>query len=166
MGAPFIVHRNSVLSIAVGDFNWATADNVRRSLNGLETSGARNRGEERRFEKTVATPHGLHEQYQNDFTHQSSSAWSRLDRIYCNQHVVEQLDRELRVTALDWREDLSNHRAVGFSRKIPDEAASGRRGVSEAAIKHVDFPRRARLALQDSLKDDPNCSSVERWHYH
>ena len=97
-----------------------------------------------------------------NFTHQSSSARSRLDRIYCNQHVVEQFDRELRVTALDWRKDLSNHRAVGFSRKTPDKAASGRRGVSEAAIKHVDFPCRVKLAWQDSHKDDPNCSSVER----
>ena len=46
-----IVHRNSVLSIVARDFSWVTADDDRRSLNGLETSGARNRGEERRFDK-------------------------------------------------------------------------------------------------------------------
>eukprot|EP00959_Pyramimonas_sp_CCMP1952_P307674 6439858-Pyramimonas_sp.AAC.1 len=52
-------------------------------------------------------------------TFASSSAWSRLDRLYCNQHVAEQLDRDIKAVALEWKPHLSDHRAVLFSRRLP-----------------------------------------------
>ena len=147
-----IAHRSAVLTVLAGDFNWVVADDDRRSISTMEVSGARDRGEEWHFRKTVLTPHGLHELYQADFTHRSGLAWSRLDRIYCNQHVTEQLDRDIRVTAMEWRPELTNHRAVGFSKCIPDKRQSSAVGVSAAAVRHQDFPRRVKLKYYALLR--------------
>ena len=64
--------------------------------------------------------HGIAELHQHEMTHRCAVAQSRLDHIYLNQDIVEQIDRELPVEALDWT-SLSHHRAVMSACKIPEK---------------------------------------------
>ena len=43
---------------------------------------------------SLAAPFGLHDMYQPDFTHAAHASRGRLDRVYTNMHVSEQLDGE------------------------------------------------------------------------
>ena len=93
----------------------------------------------------VCAQRGLHELHQPELTHASATSRSRLDTIYTNQHVIEQLDREVKSVALEWKPSLSNHRAVLMSRRAPQKLACGDGCVSESAYKHKDNARRVGL---------------------
>ena len=94
-----IAPQTSVLTIMAGDFNWVTADADRRALTTMDTSGSRDAGEERHFNSVVSRTNGLHEMHQPDMTRMSARSRARLDRVYSNQHAIEQLDRQINV----WR---------------------------------------------------------------
>ncbi len=49
--------------------------------------------------------------------HDNAASRSRLDRIYSNGHVVDQLDTQFGVAALAWCPDLSAHRPVIFFKR-------------------------------------------------
>lgn len=90
--------------------------------------------------------------HQPDTTHRCAVAHARLDRIYLNQHIVEQVDRELQVVALDWF-DLSHHRAVLAARKIPDKLEHTHRVIPKQVYTHPDT-RRCQLAFQQRVDND------------
>ena len=144
-----LARAETTLTVLGGDFNWVVTDADRRSLATAETSGRRDQREENHFQSVVGRPFGLHEMHQSEMTHASASARSRLDRFYCNHHVVEQLDREVKAVALEWKPSLSHYRALLFSRRAPHKFVLADRGLSQAAIKHEDFARRTALAFQD-----------------
>ncbi|CAK0848639.1 unnamed protein product [Prorocentrum cordatum] len=95
-------------------------------------------------------------------THASARARSRTDRIYLNQHAVEQLDRHMTCCALPWREDLSAHRAVLFSRRAPQRLPMHLRPIPDRAIRHEDFERRVRLEFGQRLRDHPEDWGVQK----
>eukprot|EP00959_Pyramimonas_sp_CCMP1952_P166240 3474441-Pyramimonas_sp.AAC.1 len=86
-----------------GDFNWAPAAVGRRSCSDAGASGHRNHREESHFNAVLRHPFGLEEMHQPEMAFASSRARSRLDRIYCSRHVSEQLDREIKAAALEWK---------------------------------------------------------------
>ena len=94
-------------------------------------------------------------------THENGMALSRLDRIYLNDHQVGQFDREYRTVALD-ANALSDHRAVGFRKEVPDRKQQTDEGVSCFAARHVDFPRRAQLEFDSLLRSQPSTSPLVR----
>ena len=146
------------------DFNYVNAKDDRYNVTTMRATGAGDREDEQHFQRFLASPFSLVEAHQPLFTHkvvtQHGTSMGRLDRIYTNQHVLEQLDRQIRTSALPWQHSLSAHRAISFSRKIPDKRTDG--GISIAALRHVDFPRRARLAYDALLREHPEAGALRR----
>ena len=146
-----ITDRREALTLLGGDFNYVIEDGDRVSLSTACDSGRRDGGEEGHFQNAVAERHGLFELYQEAHTHMSASARSRLDRLYSNYHASEQLDRRLQVTALEWRHDLSTHRAVLASLRSAIPCEGEDRALPTRAILHKDFPKRLMLEYHEQL---------------
>ena len=87
-------------------------------------------------------------------THSGSTSFGRLDRFYINQHIAEQLDRELLSVALEWRPDLSDHRALLVARRLPSNMDASARPIPRCIYSHPDFARRCRLAFDDKLQSE------------
>eukprot|EP00959_Pyramimonas_sp_CCMP1952_P129657 2711478-Pyramimonas_sp.AAC.1 len=68
-------------------------------------------------------------------THDNAAARSRLDRVYWNQSVSEQLDRHIFCAPLEWVPHLSAHKAVAFGRRCPARTSDGPRPVPAAILR-------------------------------
>ena len=139
-----------------------TQDADRVSLETAVDSGRRDGREEAHFHAAVASRHGLFEMFQGDFTHSSATARSRLDRIYFNHDVAEQLDRRIMATSLEWCLELSHHRAVRVARLAPARTDDPDRPLAQRALQHKDFPRRLMLEFNEALKDNPEASPFQK----
>jgi hypothetical protein len=84
--------------------------------------------------------------HQFQFTYDNASARSRLDRVYSNHHVVDQLDRQYACSALLWTR-LSAHRPISFSRKKPSRASTLPR-LPTTPLNHPEWPQRVSLEYQ------------------
>ncbi len=126
----------------------------------MRSSGSRDNGEERHFQGVVARKHNMVELYQEDMTHSSAAARSRLDRFYFNQHSMEQIDKIIQATPLEWKPDLSHHRAVLVSRRSPVTKNKDQRPITKEVFSHPDFSRRCALSLQEKLKEQPLTSGL------
>ena len=122
------------LSYLCGDFNYVVCPGDRRSLTTLDDTGARNQSEQAHFVSRIQTPFQFVEMLQEAMRYQGGRAHSRLDRIDCNHHIVDQLDRHLQVVALPWDAYCSDHRPVSFRQVTPTK--SGNIGISVSALKH------------------------------
>ena len=142
--------------------NWITWKNDRRSVGTMEASGQVNEAEEKHFQRTLSEPFQLNELFQEDWTHKSGLAYSKLDRLYSNNHLVEQIDRSWRTIALDWKSHLSHHRAVGCRKSLPCKSGGAPRGVSADAVQHKDFTRRTRLEYYELLSVEPDASAIRK----
>ena len=91
-------------------------------------------------------------------THSSGLARSRLDRVYSNHHVAEQLDSRLGCACLDWVPQLSHHRPIVFfklrSRRSPQSEL-----IDEKVVKGPSWPHRVSLRYgalkEESPEEDP-----------
>ena len=143
-----------------GDFNFVVAKGDRRALETMADTGGKDTREEDRWQRRVAKPLGLLEMRQDDMTHHSARSESRLDRIYANFPLIDQLDKVLRMTVLPWRLELSAHMPISFHRTTAPKKAPN--GVSQAALRHKDFPRRTRLAFLEFLRSAPDADAIDR----
>ena len=150
-------------SVVGWGFNYVIDSGDRRALNTMAETGSRNRSEEDHWQKRVARPFNLVEMQQESMTHQSARSQSRLDRMYTNFPIIDQLDKSLRMVALAWQLPLSAHRPISFRRCTAAKKPSD--GVSQAALKHKDFPRRVRLAYLDLLRSDPDADAIDRYDF-
>jgi exonuclease III len=155
-----IANKNRALTILAGDFNYVPTDADRMNLNDISASGRRDKQEEAHFQATVAAPHGLHEMTQHEFTFASRNSRARLDRFYANYPASEQLDRHFRSAALEWRTDLSMHRAVQFSRRAPQHLVGNIAPISDKVLADKDFPRKVALEFDELCKDSGTQSSI------
>ena len=78
---------------------------------------------------------------------------------------MEQIDRELQAVALEWN-DLSNHRAVLVSRRLPERLTEHGKPIPREIYSHPDFSRRCQLELQNKIQvhiqDNGTCSNLTR----
>ena len=86
------------------------------------------------------------------------TARSRIDRIYSNHYVTDQLDRHYSCAALLWT-SWSAHRPLSFSRICPTHGAKSR-PLPQAPLDHPDWTRRVSLEYQeicslDALSGNP-----------
>ena len=139
----------TTLSLIAGDFNYVTCHDDRFAAPTCSWSGRHDMDEEQAWKSLVADPWGLHELEQNNFTHSSALGQSRLDRVYSNHHLADQLDRHVCCAALEWVPDLSAHRAVTFSRSIPESKAGSVRSISPAVVERPDWTLRVSLRLRE-----------------
>ena len=134
------------LTILGGDFNWVTTDGDRTALSTMAPpSGARDARDENHVKAVLGDRFGLAEMYQPEHAHASSSARSRLDRIYVNYHPSEHVDRHVRGSALEWRRDLSHHRVVFFTKCTPRHGDEDVRPLNASSLAAHAFPRRVAL---------------------
>jgi len=105
---------NSVLSILMGDWNFVMQDEDRICLRTMQFTGGSDRAIARSFQSLLDEQH-LHELEQLAFTHENTTAQSKIDRIYINHHVSEQLDRQFSASTLP-RTRLSTHKPITFAR--------------------------------------------------
>ena len=87
---------------------------------------------------------------------------ARLDRFYLNHHLSEQIDRELQSIALEWRPDLSDHRALLIARRLPSVMDASSRAISPSIYSHPDFPRRCHLAYEEKVKESADSSRLKQ----
>ena len=110
--------KEQALTLLLGDFNFVTNDRERWNKRQSQWSGAGDRNDQEEFQRILAEPHDLHELFQPHLTCDMGTAISKLDRIYSNHNVTDQLDRHYSCTALFWT-SLSAHRPIAFSRIPP-----------------------------------------------
>ena len=154
--------KEHVLTLLGADFNWVPQDVDMRSRSSMGTTGGRNNPEERHFQSVVCQRHGFVELHQSDMTHSGSSSLSRLDRFYINQHLSEQIDWELQSVALEWRLDLSNHRAIMVARRLPTVLDAATRPIPPGIDSHPDFARRVQLAYDVKVEECFGPSKLKR----
>ena len=70
------------------------------------------------------------------------------------------MDREIRAAALEWRPDVSNHRAVLASRRAPQQLHNEERGIPDHILSHTDFQRRTLLAFDAKRRAEPQATSL------
>ncbi len=146
------------LSLVMGDFNFVTHKSDCMSKHNAEDSGLHDINEATFFEDTLWTPCGFQEIWQPHFTHISGLAYSRLDRIYSNRYLSDQLDRNYCCYVIKVPRGLSAHHAIAFSRQIPREAGPKAATIADSTIRHPDFCRRVnveylQLQVNDQLPD-------------
>ena len=146
-----IAPKLQALTVLGGDFNYVIEDIDRRALTTASTSGRRDHAEESHFQRFVAHPHGLFELYQPEFTFASTCSRSRIDRLYANHHVAEQLDKHMLTAALEWKPEISSHRAVFHAKRSSQHLPQLDRAASDRAVRHPDFPRRVALRVQEEV---------------
>ena len=153
---------NTVLTILAGDFNWVPTAGDRRSCCTSVATGGRDQREEAHFQAVLGARFQLNEMRQPEMTFANSSPRSRLDRIYSNHHLAEQIDRHIHATAMEWKMHISDHRAVLFTLRAPQHLPEADRGIHLDSIRHPDFHRQVSLEYHHQLHLHPHSSNLGR----
>ncbi|MBM3946426.1 MAG: hypothetical protein FJ315_03360, partial [SAR202 cluster bacterium] len=98
----------------------------------LAPSGATDAQEAQHWLRCLS-PAQLYELHQPFFTHEGPISWARLDRVYVNAPVSDQLDKRVFCSALEWQRD-SQHRPVAFGRTSTPSTLPLMRPIPEAII--------------------------------
>ena len=139
---------NTALTVLAGDFNYAAREGDRFSKATAQWAGLdEDTSEETSFLSGVANPFGLYEVEQDDYTHDCALGRSRIDRVYVNQHVTDQLDRQVGCAALAWCPELSAHRPIAFYRRSPQHEGQKLPPLPQHIFKKEDWKRRVILRL-------------------
>lgn len=135
------------LTILAGDFNFVPTVQDRLNLQTGEFTGGKDAAEQQLWTQLLP-PHALHELHQPQHTYAGPLATSRLDRVYVNQHVVEQLDRQVFAIPLEFNR-FSQHRPLSFGRlcRSPDSARPLPLAVE--VIRDERWPTMVALELQE-----------------
>jgi hypothetical protein len=99
--------------IVAGDYNWASHAHGRLELGEGRYTGGHDEPDEAHWKTHVQQPLALHELQQPTHTYRSSTATSRLDRVYVNHHPSAWLLGNFGCAALPWTPS-SDHRPVYF----------------------------------------------------
>ncbi len=121
----------------------------------MQWSGERDIREHLDWQAKLGDKHSFHEIYQPMATHDSGLARSRLDRIYSNQHVSDQLDAKYGCAALDWVQHLSHHRPVTFFR-FKEKKSDRKMDIKEDIIKKEEWGFRVAQEFGDLHRHDPH----------
>ena len=101
-----------------GDFNHVARPRDRFHADSAGWTDHADTAEEAEFMRLVADPIGLYEVEQPAPTHANAHGRSRLDRVYWNAHLVEQLDRHVRCGVMEWIPHISAHRVVFYPARL------------------------------------------------
>ena len=154
--------REHALTILMGDWNFVMMQDDRFCLRTLQSTGHTDSPTAKQFEDFLNNHH-LHELEQPMFTHENTTAYSRLDRIYVNHHVADQLDRHFSVSALKHTK-LSTHRPIAFSRQSKATDTDNREKLSFPCyiLHHPNWKRDLLLNYEERIKADSFCSNLLR----
>ena len=149
-----ISSNDSVLTILMGDWNFVMETEDRLCLRTMDFTGRADRPLARKFQ-TVLDAYQLHELEQPAFTHENTTAHSKIDRIYTNHHVSEQLDRQFSASTLP-RTKLSSHKAITFARqsKQADDQQPKKVQFPSYVLQHEHWRRNLHLNYHEKLAAD------------
>ena len=150
------------LSLVMGDFNFVTQSCDRTSRNNLSDNQDLDIKEAKHFDDTLWSTFHLHELHQPHETHENGRAYSRLDRIYSNHHVLDQLDRIYTCYTLPRNRTLSDHNAICFGRATPKHHKNAQGRIPESTIQHPDFTRRVITETHHLLAHDTTTNTPFR----
>jgi len=151
-----IANKDLTLTVMTGDFNFVENVRDRWCLETGAWTGGKDAIETAAFEEYIRKPHGMHEWEQGHFTCEAGGARSRIDRLYCNQHISFQMDRKCSCSVLEWDKKTSVHRPISFSRTSAEEKPSGQRPIATSEVQRENWSAEVQqhfsyLCLQDSL---------------
>ena len=117
--------------------------------------------ETKAFEDYIRKLYGIHEWEQGHFTCEAGGARSRIDGLYCNQHISFQMDRNCSCSVLEWDKNTSVHRPISFSRRSapgrPPELRPTSTSVNQRDNWSAEVQQHSNyLCLQDSLSHKPS----------
>ena len=156
-----IAPQQRVLSLIVGDFNFVSHTSDRWNKEEGKWSGDGDKKDRDTIAEALLAPHHFHEVYQPAFTCEVARARSRIDRIYSNHYVADQLDRHYSCTVRLWTR-LSAHRPLSFARISPKRAPSIPPPIPIGPLTHPDWGRRVTLRYDEELARDSKADNPMR----
>ena len=151
-----IASKDEVLTILSGDFNFVEHNTDRWNLQGGGWTGLKDGGETKFFQKNVCQPNGLVEWEQGQFTHENGQARSRLDRVYCNQHISLQMDRNITCSVLEWDKKVSHHRPISFRRMTPAAKSSEEKPIPDSEFRRKGWADEVSNYYQFLCRNEPH----------
>jgi exonuclease III len=141
--------RNNVLTIIAGDFNWVAQEHDRCAIDALKFTGKDDVREEQHWQQLIEDRSGLFEMHQPCYTCDTGHGRSRLDRVYTNYPVVDQLDKTIAAVALKWCPALSAHRALSFIRRTKSRTVDSTKPISIRTIQDPSWPMQTALIYHE-----------------
>ena len=157
-----VKHSNHVLSILTGDFNFVESEHDRICISSGEWTGSRDQNEAEVFKDCVLDPHGLVEWEQNHLTCEAGGARSRIDRIYCNQHLSFQMNRHITCSVLEWDKHTSAHRPLTFSRTTPARTNQENKPIPLSELKRDGWDKKVLANFHYLCEGDPMINNPAR----
>ena len=147
--------QHSTLSVLLGDSNFVCDNQGRWSGMAQKWAVNGDLDDAKLLDEMIAQPFGFVEFEQDHYTCHAKGAYSRLDRVYQNQHLSAQLDRVCKSTALEWCEDLSAHRPVGTYRYTSKGKVLTQTPMQPWVFKHGEFASRVNCEFHDKCRIHP-----------
>ena len=144
-----LLRPSSSLTLLAGDFNFVTASCDRWNKRTGEHSGQGDQQEAANWLR-VLPQSALYELHQDEPTHEGPVTYGRLDRVYVNQSVAEQLDRRVYAAALPWTA-LSHHRPLAFGRDSKPVRAPLDKPIPEDVVADERWPLQVSAEFHDLL---------------
>ena len=107
-----------MLSFIFGDFNFVEHSHDRTCKTTGQHTGSRDSVDARLFGELILQKGRFFELEQEHHTFEGGRALSKLDRVYANWHVCDQLDHSVECVAGPWPQRISDHRPVFFARRL------------------------------------------------
>ena len=135
-------------------------DDRRFKQNGSWTGGT-DAAEAREFADYFCKPCNFTEWLQPVLTHECGKARSKLDTVFSNHTISDQLDRAYGCVALP-KVPCSAHRPVAFSRKAPEPAGPSSINIDAAMLSDPQFAHRVALEFHELQHKDERRSTPFR----
>ena len=145
--------KSEVITVLAGDFNFVDRTNDRVSKSDGSGTGDRDKEESQLFNRTFVDQRCLFELEQDNFTHACAKARSKIDRVYMNYSLCEQLDRNIECYVHP-STTLSHHRALSFTKTACRRESKGKPVISSAVYRNPDFKRMVLIELHKLIEED------------
>ena len=135
---PALLRPDRALMVLAGDFNFVVSPADRwNKVSGVH-AGASDAAESEHWRRALPLS-ALYELYQSEPTHEGPVSLARLDRVYVNQPVADQLDKRVFSVALPWT-GCSQHRPLAFGRQSRPPRAPLDKPIAEEVIQDERWP--------------------------
>ena len=162
---PPLLHPDRALMVLAGDFNFVMIEADRWNKQAGLHSGASDAAEAAHWRRVLPATL-LYELHQSEPTHEGPFSLARLDRVFTNQTVADQLDKRVFSAALAWTGG-SQHRPLAFGRQSTAHKAPLDKPITEEVVRDERWPLRVAIEFRSLNSEDmmqPNpLIPLRRW---